>query len=111
MSFTQTITDAINMADIASKNNTMKDRSIWDRYLDALPDDELKMLKAFMYFGRNAEEISADAIVGNRDVLSHNRVDSSRHITDIAVSGYLATYLRDGLAKSANLNIDIDKLI
>ena len=48
MSFTQTITDVINFADKADKNNTTTDRSNWEAYLANLPDEELRIRETFM---------------------------------------------------------------
>lgn len=111
MSFTRTITDAINLADIANKKNTITDRSIWEGYLDALSDDELIMLETFMYFGRDTEDMHANDIAGYRKVIDHNRNSARQQIIDLAISGHIANFLRAGLTKSANLNIDIDTLI
>ena len=111
MPFNQTIIDTISFADIANKNNTTTDRSIWEGYLDALPDDELIMLETFMYFGRDTEDMHENDIAGYRGVIDHNRTNASQHITDLAISGHLANYLRDALTKSVNLNVDIDSLV
>lgn len=111
MAFTQTITDVINFADMADNNNTTTDRAVWESHLDSLSDDELIMLETFMYFGRDSEDMHENDIAGYRKVIDHNRESAKLHITDLAVSGHLANYLRAGLTKSANLNIDIDTLV
>lgn len=111
MSFSQTITDVINFADKADKNNTMTDRSIWEVYLANLPDDELIMLETFMYFGRDTEDMHENDIVGYREVIDHNRESAMLHLTDKVFSNVLAKYLRDATTKAKQLNFDIDTLV
>jgi hypothetical protein len=111
MSFTQTITDVINFADIAGKQNAESVRSNLEYYLTTLSDDELIMLETFMYFGRDAEDMHENDIISYREVIDHNKDSAKQQITDLAISGHLTKFLKAGLAKAANLNIDIDTLI
>ncbi len=111
MSFTQTITDVTNFSELAGKQSTESARSNLEYYLATLSDDELIMLETFMYFGRDAEDMHENDIVGYREVIDHNRESAMLHLTDKAFSNVLAKYLRDATTKAKQLNVDIDTLV
>ena len=111
MPLTKIIDGAIDLAESGHENGRTVDRAVWTDYLKSLSDDEVIWLETLMYFGRDTEDMHQNDVSGYRGVIGHSRSDASLHITDIAVSGHLSTYLNDALAKCSALSIEVDSLI
>jgi len=111
MKFTEIIANVISFAHSAAKNNTATNPAIWESHLNSLSDDELIMLATFMYFGRDSEDIHENDIAGYRNDLDLSRDRAMLHLVQIAASEQIEKYLRAGLTKASNQNIDINSLV